>query len=69
VPNKRPKSNKAPCDRSEDRGEIRSAFREHLDRASEIVSSWPEWKQQILGDRPGKPGSADNGTSNKKASQ
>lgn len=24
-------------------------FIEHLNRASEIVSSWPEWKRNILG--------------------
>lgn len=27
-------------------------FAEHLDRASEIVAGWPEWKQTILGGKP-----------------
>ena len=24
-------------------------FREHLDHASQIVASWPKWKQEVLG--------------------
>lgn len=29
-------------------------FEEHLERASKIVSTWPEWKQTILGGSPSK---------------
>ena len=27
----------------------RDAFIKHFERASEIVSRWPEWKQELLG--------------------
>ena len=30
----------------------RARFETHLDRASEIVHSWPEWKQNILRRKP-----------------
>lgn len=32
-----------------------SAFRQHLERASEIVQNWPPWKQEILGRAPSQP--------------
>lgn len=34
------------CDEPHDR------FVEHLERASEVVAGWPEWKRTILGGRP-----------------
>ena len=30
---------------------MNEAFVRHLERASEIVSTWPEWKQNLLGRR------------------
>ncbi len=30
----------------------RQQLLEHLQRASEIVASWPDWKQRVLGDKP-----------------
>lgn len=27
----------------------KAAFMEHLERSSKIVSSWPRWKQSLLG--------------------
>jgi hypothetical protein len=32
-----------------DTEELKRDFREHLDKASETVNSWPSWKQSVLG--------------------
>jgi len=31
------------------RFEAKSKFEKHLENASKIVKSWPEWKQRVLG--------------------
>ncbi len=36
-------------DNQQDDKARREAFAKHLDEASRIVRSWPEWKQNILG--------------------
>ena len=33
----------------EDRKREHEVFNKHLERASELVKSWPAWKQEVLG--------------------
>lgn len=33
-------------------GETGASFALHLEHASALVQSWPEWKQQVLGSLP-----------------
>jgi hypothetical protein len=35
-----------------DKEDEREAFRRHLREAREVVSTWPVWKQTLLGGRP-----------------
>ena len=44
-----------PLNTSASQAERTSMFRQHLDRASSIVSTWPAWKQQILGGSASQP--------------
>jgi len=39
-------------ERTDSDAEREQAFIQHLEEASKVVESWPEWKQSVLGWRP-----------------
>ena len=46
---------RASCNTEGQRAVPNDAFIKHLEHASEVVRTWPEWKQEILGGTRSQP--------------